>query len=52
MNTVLDKLKVVRLILDIDKCEFKQKRVKYLGYIVDADEGVIIDPDKVEAINN
>lgn len=46
----LKKLENAGLQLDIDKCEFEQKRVKYLGYIVDSDKGICVDPGKVEAI--
>lgn len=47
---VVEKLKEAGLQLDIDKCEFEQKRVKYLGYIVDSEKGICVDPEKVEAI--
>lgn len=50
VNGVLDRLKVAGLTLDIDKCEFEQKRVKYLGYVVDTEQGIMVDPDKVKAI--
>ncbi|KAF7574116.1 hypothetical protein PtrM4_057390 [Pyrenophora tritici-repentis] len=36
--------------IDIDKCEFETKRVKYLGYIVEAEVGIQVDPEKVVAI--
>ncbi|KAK1912992.1 hypothetical protein P3342_004928 [Pyrenophora teres f. teres] len=35
---VMKKLQEAGLQLDIDKCEFEQKRVKYLGYIVDSEK--------------
>ncbi|KAF7174555.1 hypothetical protein CNMCM6106_009110 [Aspergillus hiratsukae] len=47
---VLKKLEEAGLQLDINKCEFEQKRVKYLGYIVDSEQGICVDPEKVEAI--
>lgn len=47
---VLKKLQEAGLQLDIDKCEFEQKKVKYLGYIVDSEKGICVDPEKVEAI--
>jgi transposase InsO family protein len=47
---VLNKLAEAGLQLDINKCEFEQKRVKYLGYIVDSEQGICVDPEKVEAI--
>ena len=47
---VLKKLENAGLQLDIDKCEFEQKKVKYLGYIVDSDRGICVNLKKVEAI--
>ena len=38
--------------MDIGKCEFEVKRVKYLGMIIDVQNGISMDPDKVEAIQN
>ncbi|RAL59221.1 hypothetical protein DID88_006676 [Monilinia fructigena] len=34
----------------IDKCEFSVKRTKYLGFILDVNNGVEMDPEKVKAI--
>jgi hypothetical protein len=48
-------LKVLRRLLnqglyvDINKCEFSVKEVKYLGLIISI-EGVKMDPNKVKAI--
>jgi hypothetical protein len=39
-----------RLQIGIDKCEFETERVKYLGYIVEAEVGIQVDPDKIVAI--
>ncbi|KAL2885049.1 retrovirus polyprotein [Ceratocystis lukuohia] len=50
VRKVLQKLKEAELRLDLDKCEFEVKRVKYLGMIVTAGEGVSMDPEKTEAI--
>jgi hypothetical protein len=36
--------------IDIDKCEFEVKTTKYLGFIVEAEKGVRMDPSKIEAI--
>jgi hypothetical protein len=47
---VIKKLKDAGLQFDIDKCEFKQKKVKYLGYIINLENGISVDPKKVEAI--
>lgn len=47
---VLRKLEEAGLQLDIDKCEFEKRRVRYLGYIVDSERGICVDPEKVKAI--
>jgi predicted aspartyl protease len=52
VKLVLSKLSKAGLQLDVDKCEFEQKQVKYLGYIVDVEQGIAVDPEKVEAIRN
>jgi hypothetical protein len=39
-----------RLQIDIAKCEFETKQVKYLGYIVEAEVGIRVDPDKIVVI--
>uniref|UniRef100_A0AAQ4P6T0 ribonuclease H n=1 Tax=Gasterosteus aculeatus aculeatus TaxID=481459 RepID=A0AAQ4P6T0_GASAC len=46
---VLDRLEEVGLKLSLDKCQFCQPRVKYVGHIVSAD-GVATDPEKIEAV--
>ena len=46
---VLRRLKERNLQLDIDKCEFDAKEVKYLGLIITTD-GIRMDPEKVAAI--
>ena len=46
---VLDRLEEVGLKLSLDKCQFCQPRVKYVGHIVSA-EGVATDPEKLEAV--
>ncbi len=50
VRSILEKLEKAGLYLDIDKCEFLCKKVKYLGFIVKAGEGVAVDPEKVKAI--
>lgn len=52
VRLVLGKLMDAGLTLDIDKCEFEQRTVKYLGYIVTAGYGVSMDPEKVRAIRS
>jgi hypothetical protein len=49
---VLEKLEAGGLQLDVDKCEFEVKSTKYLGFIVDAEKGLSMDPAKIEAIRN
>lgn len=46
---VLDRLEEVGLKLSLDKCQFCQPRVKYVGHIVSAN-GVATDPEKLEAV--
>ena len=50
VRKVLAKLHEAGLQLDIDKSEFEVKSTKYLGFIVEAGEGVRMDPAKVEAV--
>lgn len=50
MRNILNKLAKAGLFLDIDKCEFLCKEVKYLGFIIRAGESVTVDPVKVKAI--
>lgn len=47
---VLDRLREVNLKISLDKCRFCQTKVKYVGHIV-SDEGVEVDPAKVEAVH-
>jgi transposase InsO family protein len=50
VSKVLRKLKDAGLQCDIMKSEFEQDSVKYLGFIIQAEKGVHVDPKKVEAI--
>jgi hypothetical protein len=50
VGKVLAKLKEAGLFLDINKCEFARKETKYLGFIVRAGRGVLMDPEKIKAI--
>jgi hypothetical protein len=36
--------------IDINKCEFETKQVKYLSYIVEAEVGIQVNPNKIVAI--
>lgn len=46
---VLDRLAEVGLKLSLDKCQFCQPEVKYVGHIVSA-AGIATDPDKIKAV--
>lgn len=48
---VLDRLQEYGLKLSIDKCQFCQPQVKYVGHIVSA-EGIATDPEKIRAVTN
>jgi hypothetical protein len=52
VNKVLDALRDAGLQLDIKKCEFEVKSTKYLGFIIDTEKGLCMDPKKIEAITN
>ena len=49
VRAVLNALREAGLQLDVDKCEFHQDKVTYLGYVVGVD-GIQMDPKKVQAI--
>lgn len=46
---VMDRLQEVGLKISLDKCQFCQTKVKYVGHIVTT-EGAVTDPAKVEAV--
>lgn len=48
---VLDRLEEVGLKLSLDKCQFCQPKVKYVGHVISAD-GIATDPDKIAAVTN
>ncbi|KAI0998625.1 hypothetical protein K3495_g9572 [Podosphaera aphanis] len=50
VRSIQGKLDKAGLYLDIDKCEFLCKQVKYLEFIVRAGQGITVDPAKVKAI--
>ena len=49
---VLGRLQAAGLQLDIDKCEFEVKSTKYLGFIIEAGNGLRMDPEKIQAITD
>ena len=50
IRMVLGKLQEAKVVLNIDKCQFEKKRVKYLGFIIKTGVGLKIDPEKLKAI--
>ncbi|MBD2359459.1 DDE-type integrase/transposase/recombinase [Tolypothrix sp. FACHB-123] len=50
VKVVMRKLRDAGLFLDIGKCAFAEKEVKYLGYIVRAGHSVRPDPEKIRAV--
>ena len=38
--------------MDIDKCEFEYKSVKYLGFVIEVGKGFRMDPEKVTVIQS
>ncbi|KAI0994874.1 hypothetical protein K3495_g13307 [Podosphaera aphanis] len=50
VSQVLQRLQNAGLKLDPRKCEFAKKEIKYLGFIVNVNEGIKADPEKVRAI--
>lgn len=50
VRQILRKFDKAGLFLDLDKCNFLCKEVKYLGFIVKAGESITVDPVKVKAI--
>ncbi len=51
LEQVFSRLDKAGLRLKIDKCQFFQTKLKYLGFIV-SQEGISLDPDKVSAVQN
>lgn len=51
LNTIMNALDVAGLKLNLEKCQFYQNNVKYLGYQV-AKEGISIDKERLDEIKN
>jgi hypothetical protein len=49
LRLVLQCLREHKLYGKLSKCSFYQSRIHYLGHVI-SDEGIIVDPPKVEAI--
>lgn len=52
VKQVLQKLQDAGLFVDIDKCEFNTQSTKYLGYIIEAGQGIRMDPAKIQVIKD
>lgn len=52
VGQVLQRLMDAGLQIDIDKCEFEVKKIKYLGFVFEAEVGIRVDPEKVAAIQD
>ena len=52
VHKILKKLEKAGLFLDVGKCDFLCKEVKYLGFIIRAGEDVTVDPAKLQAISD
>ena len=50
VKKVLQRLQEANLQLDIAKCEFETKTVRYLGFVIEAGVGLRMEPEKVKAI--
>ena len=50
VRQVIERLQEAGLNLELSKCEFDVQRTKYLGFILEAGRGTLIDPEKVQAI--
>lgn len=49
VHTVLVKYQKVGITLNMEKCKFGKRRVKFLGHIISTDE-MITDPDKIRGV--
>ena len=49
LRLVLQVLREHQLYAKWSKCSFYQRQIHYLGHII-SEEGIVVDPDKVEAI--
>ncbi len=49
VKKVLEKLRIAKLLLKLEKCKFHKEELKFLGYIV-GQHGIRIDLAKVKAV--
>jgi hypothetical protein len=49
LRMVLQVLREHQLYAKLSKCSFYQRQIHYLGHII-SEEGIVVDPEKVEAI--
>ena len=50
IKKILKRLREAGLQLDVSKCEFEVKTTKYLGFIIEVNKSIAMDPAKVETI--
>jgi hypothetical protein len=50
VKDIIRKLRAAGLYLHVDKSKFSVKKMKYLGFIIKAEQGISMDPEKVSAI--
>lgn len=51
VHAVLERAEKAGVTLNMSKCEFAKREVKFLGYIISAD-GMRPDPDKTRVVQN
>ena len=51
LKQVMEKLESAGVTLNVDKCEFSQDTLKFLGHVVDKN-CIIINPEKIRAISD
>lgn len=50
LDKVFSRLTEAGLTVNREKCKFFRSELKYLGYVIDSEQGLRVDPDKVKAI--
>ena len=51
LRLIMQVLREIQLYVKLSKCSFYQDKIHYLGHIV-SKEGILVDPEKIEAIMN